>query len=446
MTNVPSRPSTDRSADRTDRYRTVLDDTLAYARVRDYTGWDYCDGMSSRFRRLLPFDNKWVNLAFQEPIKRAPVNLRPLFLVERRRNFKGAALFAMANLQAHRLAEVSRSAEGATATATDRATATATDRAAATAVDHEAEARRLLDWLVANRCVGYHGFCVGHNHVIQQLDYQKRPGQPGIVATSFAVKALLAGASLDPTYADLAATSEDFVVHDLDYRPVDGGATIKYHQQQSDDYYTVNAGALGARLFLDLYARDGGEDRLDRATAILDFIADHQHAIGGWTYRLPPEASHLSMDNHHNGFIAESLLRYRAVTGSARYDDTIDRALAFHRHVLFDDDGAPNWDETSTYPRDVHAAAQGVVVFTMAGNPEFARRIIDWTLGHLYAGDGRFYYRRERFYTNRTTLMRWCEAWMAYAISYYLVATTAPAAGVVERPFSQVVTEGSVDD
>jgi hypothetical protein len=72
-------------------------------------------------------------------------------------------------------------------------------------------------------------------------------------------------------------------------------------------------------------------------------------------------------------------------------------------------------------------------VFTEAGNLEFARRIIDWSLEHLYAGDGRFYFREYRHYTKRITLMRWCQAWMAYALSRYLRA-------VVEQP-----TRGSAE-
>jgi len=32
-----------------------------------------------------------------------------------------------------------------------------------------------------------------------------------------------------------------------------------------------------------------------------------------------------------------------------------------------------------------------------------------------------FYYQKNKFYTKRFTLMRWCQAWMAYAMSEYLV-------------------------
>ena len=71
----------------------ALVQTLKYARECDYTGWDYADGMSSRFLRMLPVENKWLNIAVQESIKRSPINIRPLALVEQRQNYQGTALF-----------------------------------------------------------------------------------------------------------------------------------------------------------------------------------------------------------------------------------------------------------------------------------------------------------------------------------------------------------------
>ncbi|AFK21122.1 antibiotic ABC transporter permease (plasmid) [Haloferax mediterranei ATCC 33500] len=377
----------------------ILEATLRYARTRDYKGWDYGDGMSSRLLQALPFENRWINLAFQELAKRPPINIRPLLLVEQRRNYKGTALFSLANLNFHHYTQATREEQD---------------------TDYLAEAKQLTDWLIQNRSVGYHGFCGGHKHEIQHLGEKGIPNDPDVVSTSFAVKALLAASPYDPIYAPVARTASDFVVEDLDYREVDDGAKINYHMNHPDTYYTLNSGALGARLLVDIYGHDGDGTDLERATAILDYIATNQADIGGWTYRVPASSSHLSMDNHHNGFILDAFLRYKAVTESSRYDDTIERGLEFYRTVLFEPNGAPNWDESNSYPRDIHACATAIAVFTAAGDLEFASRILEWTLENLYAGDGRFYYRTHRFYTVKTTLMRWAQAWMAYAMSEYI--------------------------
>ena len=377
----------------------LLERTLSHARQRDYAGWDYGDGMSSRIRGALPFENRWVNLGFQELTKRAPINLRPLLGVEQRRNFKGVSLFTMANLTAYDLTEDEQYLE---------------------------EARTLADWLLDYRTDGYSGYCGGHNHDLQGLTKTTTRRTPGIVGTSYAVKALLrADESLkthrrasSTQYGDVARTAAEFVFEDLGYTEQDGTATINYKPDEPDDFSTINAVALGGRLLVDLYDAFGEERFLDGATKIMNYVAEKQTDLGGWAYRDPPSASHLSMDNHHNGFIIECFQRYHEVVGP-RYRDTLDRGLWFYRNVLFESTGAPNWDETSAYPRDVHACAQGILVFSYAGEFEFAGRILEWTRRNLYAGGGRFYFRKHRFYTKRITLMRWCQAWMAYAISEF---------------------------
>lgn len=377
----------------------VLGETLRYARERDYTGWDYGDGMSSRFLQAIPLDNKWFNIAVQETIKRAPVNVRPLFLVEQRRNYQGTALFTMANLTAH-----DYELDGAA---------------------YDDEARALADWLIEERTPGYAGFCGAHRHEIQHLDIKGLPSYPDMVSTAYAVRALLAAhdAGLDTGETDYAAVVHsvaDFIDEDLEYEEIEEGARMKYVPTWSSDHYTLNAVALGGVTLLELAERFPDEGHRERGEKLLDYVVSRQRPEGGWMYRDPPSASHLSMDNHHNGFIIEALLRHGELTGSDRYAAVLDDALTFYREDLFERDGAPNWDESRTHPRDVHAAAEGIIVFSRAGEFEMAERVIEWVLGALYAGDGRFYFRRERLYTKRITLMRWCEAWMAYALSTYL--------------------------
>ncbi len=376
----------------------VLERTLAYARERDYTGWDYGDGMSSRIRRALPFENRWVNLLFQETAKRSPINVRPLLLVEQRRNFMGAALFAMANLRAAELFGDE---------------------------SYREEARDLADWLLDNRTEGYSGYCVGHNHDLQGLRTRTPARTPGVVGTTFAVEALLAaGDAFNRRYAEVAHTAADFLFEDLGYEERGDRATIDYKPDEPDEFHTVNAVALGGRLLIDLYEYFGDRRCLDGARKLLNYVADLQTEAGGWYYRDPPETSHLSMDTHHNGFVIECFQRYHDAADD-RYDETLDRALTFFRERLFEADGAPNFDEEDAYPRDVHASAQGVLVFTKAGDLAFARRILAWALEHLSAGDGRFYSRKYRLHTKRHVLMRWCLAWMAHAVAEYLAARDA---------------------
>lgn len=411
----PHGRSVETDVETTDRhqehYRSVLESTLAYARRRDYVGPDYGDGMSSQLLQALPFESRALNLVVQEVVKRAPVDVRPLFRVEHRRNYKGAALFTMANLNYHEL----------------------TADSGTLAFDPLAEATRLADWLVEERISGYSGFCGGHRHEMQHLHTKGVPSDPDIVSTTFAVRALLRAAQLEDGYADIARTANEFLVEDLNYREVPDGAKIDYHMNHPDDSYTINAAALGAGMLVDLYDHFGDEAFRERATKILDHIAATQTDRGGWPYRLPASASHLSMDSHHNGFVIESFQRYRDLVDEDRYAETLADALAFYREELFELDGAPNFDEESTYPRDIHASTQGMLVFTREGDLEMAERILRWVLANLQTSKGQFYYRQYRHHTKRVTLMRWCQAWMAYALSEFLLARRDRPASTVER-------------
>ncbi|SFG74098.1 hypothetical protein SAMN04488063_2847 [Halopelagius inordinatus] len=391
-----------RSADDREFVVGLLEDTLAYARARDYTGPDRFDGTRSGLLRALPIESEWADVAVREGIERAPVNLRPLFLVEETQSFEGTALFAMANRTTHRSTSDGLYAD---------------------------EADYLADWLLENRDEGYSGFCGGRRRPVQQRGEFDGADTPNVVSTAYAVKALCRFASRDDRYAEAARSAAEFLLEDLRFKQKDDGARIVYRPGYDGEYYSLGGGAVGAHLLLDLYDRFGEEAYRERAAALLDYIAERQTDSGGWNDRVPASASDRSASSYHNGLIVESYLRYHEVTGEERYADTVDEALRFYREVLFEPDGAPNRSDSARYPRDIHAAAQGIVVFSKSGHTAFARRIIDWTLANLYGGQGQFYYQKRRLYTKQYTLMRGCQGWMAYALSEYLSATTGSESG-----------------
>ncbi len=378
---------------RRDYYRNILLDTLRYSREREYVGWDYWDGLSSQVRHALPIETRWTNLAFQEIIKRAPINLRPFLLVEQRESPLGLSLFSMATLNAYEL------------------TGQRTFRD---------ETRSLLERVVSHNQEAYNGFCLYHNHETQTLSRTNPIGIPGIVATSFGVKALLHGEAIDDSYPEVADTAPEYVESTLEPNQTEEGIKINYTPIEKDGVYTLNANALAARLYVDLYDYFGNDEYREIADGILSYVASRQEPIGGWKYADPPSASHLSMDNFHNGFIIESFLRYGEVIESESFSDVVDRGLSFYRTQLFEENGTPHWDEKNKYPLDIHNAAQGIIVFSQTGDHEFASNILDWALENLYAGGGQFYYQKRKYYTKRFTLMRWCQAWMAYALTVYL--------------------------
>ena len=108
--------------------------------------------------------------------------------------------------------------------------------------------------------------------------------------------------------------------------------------------------------------------------------------------------------------------------GDDRVLHAYERGLDFYANHLFLETGAPKWLFNRTYPHDIHGCSQGILTFALATsiNPTWlakAKRIADWTLHHMWHPTGRFYYQKTHLFVKRFTLMRWCQAWMSYALS-----------------------------
>ncbi|MBF0497069.1 MAG: hypothetical protein HQK58_10925, partial [Deltaproteobacteria bacterium] len=103
------------------------------------------------------------------------------------------------------------------------------------------------------------------------------------------------------------------------------------------------------------------------------------------------------------------------------------RATEYYEKHLFTADGAPKNRDNQEFPYDIHGSAQGVITFSKVSrlNSDYlhlAEKILDWTIREFYSGDGYFYYQKTKYYTKRFSFMRWCNAWMLYALGEYLGA------------------------
>ena len=71
------------------------------------------------------------------------------------------------------------------------------------------------------------------------------------------------------------------------------------------------------------------------------------------------------------------------------------------------------------FPHDIHGAAQGIITFSrhLDKFPDLSIRIANWSIENMYNTDGRFYYQQNKLFKKRFTLLRWCNGWMALALS-----------------------------
>jgi hypothetical protein len=83
------------------------------------------------------------------------------------------------------------------------------------------------------------------------------------------------------------------------------------------------------------------------------------------------------------------------------------------------------WRIPREWPVDIHNQAQGIITSSRLShlNPEyleFAKKIACWTIENMQDKTGYFYFRKNRFYTNKISYMRWSNAWMFLALAELL--------------------------
>ena len=383
---------------------------LGWARGRDYFGYSKFDALNSPVLRLLAGRSRFLRSGFVFGVSRLPVNLRPWLGVRRRQNPKGLALFARAYL---RLARVTGDGELA------------------------GEGRRLLEVLLGISQKGrYAGECWGYDHPWQNVAFFIPAYEPNTVVTCTVAEALLDAYEADgqERWLEAARSAARFVMEDLRYMAVGEGMLCCSYDLHSD-WKVVNVNGMVAALLGRLWGHTREEELRERAWAHLRWVLSQQTGEGAWYYTDPPEASRITIDNYHTGFVLDSLGACRLRLGEdAAVAEAYERGLAYYRTELFEGDGAPKWMFDRSWPRDVHGAAQGVITFSRAaglageageapGRLGFARKVLDWALGNLYEPRaGRFYYQQGRGWTKRFTLMRWCQGWMCLALAEYLAA------------------------
>src|SRR5947207_12835360 len=82
-----------------DEPRTAVQKLLAYCQANDWAGYDPYDALNSRILTKLPFLNaKLPRLVLTQALKRSPVNIRPMLLIEKKQNPKAIGLFLSALL------------------------------------------------------------------------------------------------------------------------------------------------------------------------------------------------------------------------------------------------------------------------------------------------------------------------------------------------------------
>jgi hypothetical protein len=383
----------------------VLEQVYAWSRAQAYRGHDKHDGLNSPALRALLGWGRWPRLIAIQSVMRMPFNARPLLRIPRTFNPKGLSLFARGLFNLHRTSGRQ---------------------------EHLDEAIGLLSLLNELRSPGqWHGACWGYHYDWQDAGFFAPRNTPNAVVTSFVCEAFLEGYRRTgrAEYLDVVDSAAAFFLRDLTVlKDTDEELCLGYMPVPMTVRVMDVSVLIGS--VLSQHASLSGISRYARhATKLVNYVTCRQTDYGAWWYTDPPEESHIRHDNYHTGFILDALHRYMAASGDHSHQDRYETGLRFYAERLFNADGSPRWMSDADYPHDIHGAAQGILTFSrhLQQWPELAQRIAEWSLTNMYDSEGRFYYQGLRWGRKKFTLLRWCNGWMALALSEL-------ASGLQENP------------
>jgi len=383
---------------------TTADKQLIYNSIRklydwleanDYQAYDTFDGLNARFLRPLTFNNKFLRIALQQGVRRFPINIRPMVGISKSRSTKGMGFLARAFIRLH-------DADGDSVWKT--------------------KAESALEWLIDNQSPGYTGACWG-NH----FDYQSRTGFASKGVPSVVWTSLIGHAFLDAHdryshhgYLEIADSSCQHILHDLALQPEGDSLCIGYFPSARNTK-VHNANTLGASLLARTYSYTGNESYRSVAEKAIRYTVKHQRPNASWYYG---EASNLHwVDNFHTGYVLDSLKHYADFAGDRQFEQCMIDGYNYWKTSFFVPDGTPKYYDHKTLPIDIQCCSQAIDTLVCfhdkdSASLSLAIEIAKWTIQHMQARSGYFYYRRySPWLVNRTPTLHWGQATMLCALS-----------------------------
>ena len=384
-----------------------------YCEKEQFMGWDPYDGLNSKLFHAIPFLDKipFCRLVMIQTFKRNPFNLRRLALIPKQHNAKGIGLFLQGYCNLYKAVQKDNKLVELFGSAQDIVT----------------QIRELADLLIEMRSDGdYHGACWGYNFDWQARLYFLFPkNTPTVVATNFCATALMEAYEItkEQKYLDNALSSARFVIEDLHRSKQQEGFLFSYSPLPGNDT-VYNASLLGSRLLSFCYKYTGDEEYKRLAKESIIACCKGQQESGAWVYGLMPFQNWV--DSFHTGYNLDALIAYQENTGDTSFGDYIEKGFHYYLNHHFTEAHEPKYYDNRQYPIDIHCPGQLFV--TLARLHKFdqyqalAADVLHWTVQHMQDKKGYFYYQLKKGISSKISYMRWSNAFMFCALSYYLLS------------------------
>lgn len=388
----------------------------SYCETEDYKGWDPYDGLKSKVANaLLPLKHSAIlRLCIIQGFKRCPVNLRRIAMVPKEHNAKGIGLFLQGYCNLYKMIEKKAVAF----------------KELGTRDEVLRKIRYLADLLLQMRSDKmfpgeFHGACWGYN-----FDWQARrlflfPAHtPTVVATNFCATALMEAYEVthDKRYLEVALSAARFIIEDLHRSEYKDGFLFSYSKLPGNDT-VFNASILGSRLLSYCYKYTGNETYKQLTRKSIVACCAGQEEDGSWRYGMLPVQKW--RDSFHTGYNLDGLIAYQENTGDNSFDENIAKGFDYYINHFFLDDGTPKYYDNQTYPIDIHCPGQLFVTLSrlhkFGAFRQTAAKVLQWTIDNMQDPNGYFYYQLKPGMSSKIPYMRWSNAFMFSALSFYLL-------------------------
>lgn len=377
----------------------------SYCEAEKFAGWDPYDGLNSKIFNALPLKH-WdvARLAWIQSFKRSPVNFRKLLLVPKQHNAKGIGLFLLGYCNLYDLASKDKTTFG-------------------NKEELLSKINELANLLNRLKNPNFSGACWGYNFPWQSRRLFLFPKDtPTVVATTFCVEALFKAYDVtkNKTYKSLALSAADFVMNDLNRTPHHSGFLFSYSPYKGNNT-VYNASLLGAKTLSLCYKYSGEKLYKDTAELAVRSACDGQLNDGSWPYGLLKTQSWI--DNFHTGYNLDAISVYQNCTGDNQFEGNLNKGFDYYIENFFEKNGIPKYYHNKTYPIDIHCPGQLFVTLSklneFKNNKVLADSVLNWAIQNMQSPKGFFYYQIKKRLSSKISYMRWSNAFMFNAMTYY---------------------------
>ena len=226
-------------------------------------------------------------------------------------------------------------------------------------------------------------------------------------------------------YLETCKSATNFILKDLNRSDFKSGFLFSYSPMNGNNT-VLNASLLGAKVLSQLYYYTKDELLKSTAERTVKACCEAQQEDGSWVYGLLPVQNWI--DSFHTGYNLIAIQAYQDNTGDLQFQDHIKKGFQYYIKNFFLSDGTPKYYHNKTYPIDIHCPGQLFVTLaktnTFAENKDLAANVLEWTLNNMQDKKGYFYYQLKKGISSKISYMRWSNAFMFNAFTYYLKEIT----------------------